>query len=83
MEELRRFRPADLDAERRDGKDESFRSSQRSRFIVDVPKDQLLKVEVKLFDDSTMGADFPGDKSGRYDVRVRLRAKATPAGQAP
>lgn len=72
-----------VDAERRDGKDESFRSSQRSRFIVDVPKDQLLKVEVKLFDDSTMGADFPGDKSGRYDVRVRLRAKATPAGKAP
>ncbi len=72
-----------IEAERPDGKDESFRSVQRSRFIVDVPKDQLLKVDVRISDDSTMGADFPGDKSGKYDLRVRLRAKATPAGKAP
>jgi len=72
-----------VEAERPDAKDESFRSVQRSRFIVDVPKDQLLKVEVRLSDDSTMGADFPGDKSGKYDLRIRLRAKATPVGKAP
>lgn len=72
-----------VEAERRDAKEESFRSSQRSRFIVDVPKDQALRVELRLSDDSTMGADFPGDKSGKYDVRVRLRAKATPAGKSP
>lgn len=72
-----------VEAERRDAKEESFRSSQRSRFIVDVPKDQLLRVDLRLSDDSTMGADFPGDKSGKYDLRVRLRAKATPAGKAP
>ena len=72
-----------VEAERRDAKEESFRSSQRSRFIVDVPKDQLLRVDIRLSDDSTMGADFPGDKSGKYDLRVRLRAKATPAGKSP
>ncbi len=72
-----------VEAERRDAKEESFRSTQRSRFIVDVPKDQLLRVEIRLSDDSTMGADFPGDKSGKYDLRVRLRAKATPAGKTP
>lgn len=72
-----------VEAERKDAKDESFRSAQRSRFIVDVPKDQVLKVELRVSDDSTMGADFPGDKSGRYDLRVRLRAKASPVGKAP
>lgn len=72
-----------IEAERPDAKDESFRSSQRSRFVVDVPKDQVLKVELRISDDSTMGADFPGDKSGKYDLRVRLRAKASPAGKAP
>ena len=58
-----------VDVERRDDRNDSFRSTQRSRFVVDVPADQRLAVELKLWDDSNMGGDFPADKKG--DVRAR------------
>jgi hypothetical protein len=67
-----------VDVDRRDGQSGTFRSAQRSRFVVEVPADQRLAVEVKLWDDSDMGASFPGDKKGQYDLRVRMRAKAQP-----
>jgi hypothetical protein len=69
-----------VDIERRDGKDDTFRSAQRSRFVVDVPNDERLGLEVKLWDDSTMG-DFRSDKRGQYELRVRARAKAQPLGR--
>jgi len=65
-----------VDIERRDDRNDAFRSAQRSRFIVDVPADERLSVDLKLWDDSSMGGDFPSDKSGQYDLRVRARAKA-------
>ena len=67
-----------VDVERRDDRNDAFRTAQRSRFIVDVPADERLSVDLKLWDDSGMGADFPSDKSGQYDLRVRARAKAQP-----
>jgi hypothetical protein len=67
-----------IDIERKDDREETFRTAQRSRMIVDVPKDQRLSLEVRILDDSTMGGDFPGDKSGRYDLRVRAKALAKP-----
>jgi hypothetical protein len=67
-----------VDVERKDDRDDRFRSADRSRFTVDVPQGSRLEVEVKLDDDSTMGGDFPGDKSGRYDLRVRMKAVARP-----
>jgi len=67
-----------VDIERRDDRNDTFRSAQRSRFIVDVPADERLSVDLKLWDDSGMGGDFPSDKSGQYDLRVRARAKAQP-----
>jgi hypothetical protein len=70
-----------VDVDRRDERDDSFRTSQRSRFVVDVPKDQRLTVTLRLGDDSSMGADFPGDRKGKYDLRVRMKAVATPATQ--
>ncbi len=70
-----------LEIERRDDRDESFRNAQRSRFIVDVPRDDRLVAETKIWDDSSMGGDFPGDRSGKYDLRVRLKAQAKPAGR--
>ena len=77
-----------VDIERRDDRDDSFRSTDRSRFVVDVPADLpgangavQLDVAVKLWDDSSMGGDFPGDKSGKYELRVRTTAKAHPAGK--
>ena len=65
-----------IDAERKDDRDETFRTSQRSRFTIDVPRDQKLEVQVRIGDDSTMGGDFPGDKSGKYDLRFRVKAVA-------
>lgn len=70
-----------VDVERKDDREESFRTSQRSRFMVDVPRDNKLTVEVKIIDDSSMGADFPGDKSGKYDLRFRVKATAKPVGK--
>jgi hypothetical protein len=70
-----------IELDRKDDRDEGFRNSQRSRFTVDVPRDHRLLVEVRLTDDSTMGGDFPGDKSGKYDLRFRVKAVATPAGK--
>ena len=65
--------------DRNDERDETFRTSQRSRFVVDVPKDFRLGVELRLTDESTMGADFPGDRAGRYELRVRMKAAARAA----
>jgi hypothetical protein len=69
-----------VDVERRDKASDVFRATQRSRFLVDVPADQRLVLEVRLWDDSNMG-DFAKDREGRYDLRVRARAKAQPIGR--
>lgn len=70
-----------VDVERKDDRDEAFRTSQRSRFTVDVPRDHRVDVQVKILDDSSMGADFPADKSGKYDLRFRVKAVAKPVGK--
>jgi len=70
-----------VDVERRDDRNDAFRSAQRSRFVVDVPTDQRLGVDVALWDDSSMGGDFPADKKGRYELRIRMRAKAQAIGR--
>jgi hypothetical protein len=70
-----------VDVDRKDARDESFRTSQRSRFTVDVPRDNRVDVQVKIIDDSSMGGDFPADKSGKYDLRFRVKAVAKPAGK--
>lgn len=68
-----------VDIDRKDDRDESFKDSQHARFVVDVPADSKLTVTLRLGDDSDMGKNFPSDKSGKYDVRVRMKATATPA----
>jgi hypothetical protein len=70
-----------VDVERRDDRNDAFRSTQRSRFTVDVPAEQRLSVEIRVGDDSDMGGDFPSDKKGQYDLRVRARAEAHPVGK--
>lgn len=67
-----------VDVERKDARDEAFRTSQRSRFTVDVPRDHHVDVEVRLIDDSSMGADFSADRKGAYDLRFRVKAAARP-----
>ncbi|MDP9148364.1 MAG: hypothetical protein M3O36_00265 [Myxococcota bacterium] len=56
---------------------DAFRSSQRSRFLVDVPADERLLVDIKAWDGSSMSA-FPRDKKGEYDLRIRARESAQP-----
>jgi len=70
-----------VDVDRKDARDEAFRTSQRSRFTVDVPRDNKVDVQVKIIDDSSMGADFPSDRSGKYDLRFRVKAVAKPVGK--
>ncbi len=70
-----------VDVDRKDARDEAFRTSQRSRFTVDVPRDHKVDVQVKIIDDSSMGADFPADKNGKYDLRFRVKAVAKPVGK--
>jgi hypothetical protein len=70
-----------VDVERKDTRDEAFRTSQRSRFTVEVPRDHRVGVEVKIADESSMGADFASDRSGRYDLRFRVKVVAKPAGK--
>jgi hypothetical protein len=69
-----------LDVERKDDRNEAFRTSQKSRFIVDVPRDHRLELRVRIWDDSNMGGDFPSDKSGRYELKIRANAAARPVG---
>ncbi len=71
-----------IDVDRRDDRDDTFRSSQRTRLLVDVPADARLSLDVKLWDDSDMGGSFPADKKGQYDLRVRAQARAQPLAQA-
>jgi hypothetical protein len=70
-----------IDVDRRDDRNDTFRSSQRSRLTVDVPAEERLSVDVKLWDDSGIGGDFPSDKKGAYDLRVRALARAQPLPQ--
>ena len=64
-----------VDVDRKDDRNDAFKNTQRSRFVVEVPKDQELSVEFKIIDDSDMGT-FPADQSGSYDLRVRMKAQA-------
>lgn len=70
-----------IDLDRKDDRDEAFRTSQRNRFTVDVPRDQRVEVTVKLIDDSSMGADYPSDRSGKYDLRVKVKAVSKAVGK--
>ncbi len=54
-----------IEVERRDDRDDSFRTTQRSRFVVDIPRDNRMGRDVRISDDSNMvvassGADLLG-----------------------
>jgi hypothetical protein len=67
-----------IDIDRTDDRDETFKDGQHARFIVEVPPDNRLDVTLRLGDDSNMGGKFTSDRSGKYDVRVRMKASASP-----
>jgi hypothetical protein len=70
-----------VDVERQDPKGDAYRTTQRSRFTVDVPKDHRLEVRLRLDDESSLGADFAGDKSGKVELRVRMKVDAKRVGK--
>jgi hypothetical protein len=65
-----------IEIERRDDRDESFRTIDKTTTTLMVPQGKRLAVEIRLEDDSSMGGDFPGDSSGSYEMKLRLKAKA-------
>ncbi len=65
-----------IEIERRDDRDETYRTIDRTTSTVTVPNGKRLEVDVRLDDDSTMGGEFPGDSVGRYDLRVRMNTRA-------
>jgi hypothetical protein len=67
-----------IEVERRDDRDDSFRTTQRSRFVVDIPRDNRLFLDVRIWDDSNMGKNFEADHSGRYELKIRAKASAAP-----
>jgi hypothetical protein len=63
-----------VDVTRKDDRADAFRNQQKTRFTVDVQRDELLTVEIEIDDYSGMGNDFPSDKKGKYDFRVKVKA---------
>lgn len=64
-----------VEVERQDARGTTYRTWQVSRFSVQVPERKVLEAIVDVDDDSNMGKDFPSDQDGKYDLRIRLRAK--------
>ena len=65
-----------LEIERRDDRDETFRTIDRTTATLMVPQGKRLEVETRLDDDSSMGGDFTDDGDGKYDLRLRMKAQA-------
>ena len=64
-----------VEVERFDTRNKEYRTWQSSRFSVIVPESQLVDAHLIVQDGSDMAKDFPSDRDGEYDLRVRLRAR--------
>lgn len=64
-----------IEIERQDSRGPAYRTWQTTRAAITVPEQKTLDATVVLEDDSDMGADFPQDQDGEYDLSVSLRAK--------
>jgi hypothetical protein len=65
-----------IDVDRKDDRSDGFRTGQQSRFVIEVPENQRLEANIWIDDDSDMASDFPSNQKGKYDLRVRVRARA-------
>jgi hypothetical protein len=65
-----------IDVDRRDDRADGYRTGQKDRFALEVPENQRLEAVIWIDDDSDMGSDFPSSQKGKYDLRVRVRARA-------
>jgi hypothetical protein len=66
-----------LEIERRDDRDETYKSIVKTTVTVSVPNGKTLDLESRLDDDSSMGGDFPSGESGKYDLSLKIKAKAS------
>ncbi len=64
-----------VEIERYDARNKQFRTWQSSRFSVVIPESKLVDTYLTIVDDSDMAEDFPDDRDGEYDLRVKLRAR--------
>lgn len=62
-----------VEVERQGENDPRFSTWQMSKFVVHVPERQTLWARVELEDDSDMAEEFPQEREGEYDLRVRLQ----------
>jgi hypothetical protein len=66
-----------VEVERYGSQNQQFSTWQLSKFVVVVPEKKTLWAQIELEDASNMANEFPEDKQGRYDLRVRLQADAS------
>jgi hypothetical protein len=64
-----------VEIERYDARNKEYRTWQSSRFSVVIPESKLVDTHLTIVDDSDMADDFPDDRDGEYDLRVKLRAR--------
>jgi hypothetical protein len=64
-----------IEIERQDSRGPAYRTWQTTRAAITVPERKTLDATLVLEDDSDMGADFPSDQDGEYELAVSVRAK--------
>jgi hypothetical protein len=64
-----------VEIERYDARNKEYRTWQSSRFSVVIPESKLVDTHLTIVDDSDMAEEFPDDRDGEYDLRVKLRAR--------
>jgi hypothetical protein len=64
-----------IEIERQDSRGTAYRTWQTTRAAINVPERKTLDATLVLEDDSDMGADFPSDQDGEYELAVSVRAK--------
>jgi len=64
-----------IEIERQDSRGPAYRTWQTTRATLTVPERKTLDATLVLEEDSDMGADFPSDQDGEYELAVSVRAK--------
>lgn len=67
-----------VEIERADARDRAYKTMQQTKLSVVVPEGRELEAHVYTEEDSDMAEDFPEDRDGEYDLRVRMRARVIP-----
>ena len=64
-----------IEVERYDARGREYRTWQAAKFSVVIPESKRLDATVVIREDSDMAEDFPADRDGQYDLRVKMRAQ--------